>query len=162
MRQPTERRILNYNVKVKSLYVEAEILAHVAPNRSHFNLANLIAELPQLQDLQILSQSHVPPFRLHRPIRWSYPLSSLMHILNEKSCFLKSWRWSRDLITKEESNDLYGTMTIVHSSRAFERLERLIICGFNVDGSSEPVDHGSDIPEETSGKATLGILLLQN
>jgi hypothetical protein len=128
---------MNYNVKIKHLRVDVEILAHVAHNRPLFNLSALVAQLPQLQDLEILSQRYLPPYRLDRPQKWSLPMSAMLQVMSDLGVHLKSWRWSRDFVVKETPEELFNMMVAAHTSKPFERLKQLTMTGFNFDGFTE-------------------------
>jgi hypothetical protein len=148
LRRPNEGRYMNYNVKIKHLLVDVEILAHVAHNRPLFNLSALIAQLPQLQDLEILSQKYLPPYRLDRPQKWSLPMPAMLQAMSDLGIHLKSWRWSRDFVVKETPEELFNMMVAAHTSKPFERLKHLTMTGFNFDGFTELMGAQSHVVDE--------------
>ena len=150
LRRPDETRYMNYNVKIKHLQIDVEILAHVAHNRPLFNLSALIAQLPQLQNLEIVSQKHLPPYRLDRPQRWSLPMPAMLQVMSELGVHLKSWRWSRDFVVKETPEELFNMMVAAHTSKPFERLDHLTMTGFNFDGFTELMGAQSHMVHESS------------
>jgi hypothetical protein len=128
---------MNYNVKIKHLRIDVEILAHVAHNRPLFDLNTLVAQLPQLQDLEILSRKYLPPYRLDRARKWSLPMPAIVQTMTTRGIQLKSWRWSRDFVIKETPDELFTMMMTAHTSKPFQRLKRLTMTGFNCDGFTE-------------------------
>lgn len=138
LRMPKDKRYIDYNVKIKSLQIDVRRLAYVAHNKPSFDLCPLVTELPQLQHMEILHPMHLPPYRPLKIQRWTFPATELFRAMESRDIRLKSWRWSRDMIPKNAFLDLYGMMTAAHESKVFTRLERLVVCGFNYEDSSEP------------------------
>lgn len=138
-------RYVNYNTKVKSLVIDMPKLSYTAHNRSLFDLSELVAELPQLQELEVINPIDLPPYRRIRTQQWYYP-ANLFQTLEEHGQRLKVWRWSRDMVS--DPSQLYPHIASVHEGKAFERLESLYFCGFDVDDSPSAVikgDYGEDI-----------------
>jgi hypothetical protein len=135
---PKENRWLDYNVKVKRLTMDVRRVAYVAHNKPNFKVASLVTELPQLQHLEIVHPRHLPPYRPWHIQKWTYNPMELFEAMEEKQLHLKTWRWSRDMIPKTEQRRLYEMMSQAHSMKTFASVERLIVCGFNVEDSAEP------------------------
>lgn len=148
LRQPSDSRSMNHNVKIKNLCIDAEILAHVAPSRPLFNLSTLVAEVPQLHALEVISRKDLPPYRVERPPRWSLPVKDLVTTMTEHNISLKSFGWTRDFVARDEPSDLYNFMTMAHTSKPFERLTRLSVTGFNCDGFAELASEEQRFNEE--------------
>ncbi|KAF2168127.1 hypothetical protein M409DRAFT_65641 [Zasmidium cellare ATCC 36951] len=145
LRMPKDKRWVDYSVKIKTLSIDVRRLAYVAHNKPSFDLCPLVAELPQLQHMEILHPMYLPPYRPFKIQRWTFPATELFQTMERHDIRLKSWRWSRDMIPKNAFLDLYGMMTTAHQSKVFSRLDRLVVCGFNYEDSSEPkAPEGSD------------------
>ncbi len=144
LQMPKDKTYIDYRVKIKSLEVDVNRIAYVATGRERFDLSSLVRLLPQLQDLQITRPSDSPPYRKSRIGKWTYP-QDFVQALDESGARLKTWRWTGDLIPDAESDghDPYVFMTVAHTSKAFDRLERLVLCGFHGFLSS------STLPEQT-------------
>lgn len=142
---PKDKRYMDYNVKSKSISVDVRRLAYTAHNRTLFDLSTLLAELPRLQHLEVLHPVDEPPFRPLNIQPWHYP-PALFRTLQTSGQRLKSFRWSREMINADAS-ELYGFMAQIHSSKPFEYLERLTVCGFRYNDSAEPgpPEEGSDV-----------------
>ncbi|CAK4032679.1 Hypothetical predicted protein [Lecanosticta acicola] len=138
---PSNKRYIDYNVKVQSLYIDVARLAYVAHNRPPFDLRALVAKLPQLQHMEIIHPKDKPPYRPMKIQRWVFQPRQLVDTLDTHRIRLRSWRWTREMIHLPSNDvvDLYGMMATVHQSNVFSRLERLVVCGFNYEDSSEPV-----------------------
>ncbi|KXL41762.1 hypothetical protein M433DRAFT_150181 [Acidomyces richmondensis BFW] len=144
MRLPKASQYIDYNVKVRRLCLDVRRLAYKAHNRPIFDLSQLVAELPQLQHLEIQHPKDRPPFRPLDVQSWYYP-KMLFQVLEQSGQRLKTWRWSRDMIGTRNSVEMYNDMAMIHSGRAFEYLERLIVCSFDFNNSAEPQsEDGSD------------------
>lgn len=150
LQMPKDKRYLDYNVKPKSLFIDVRKLAYVAHNKPAFDLLALVPELPLLQHVEIIYPDHQPPYRPVTIQRWTFPPPELFATMDERNIRLKTWRWSRDMIPKNGTLDLYSMMTIAHQSKVFSRLERLVVCGFNYENSSEPVV-GAGAAEDSVG-----------
>lgn len=151
LRMPKDKRYIDYNVKAKSLLIDVRRLAYVAHNKPSFDLCPLVSELPQLQHMEILHPMYQPPYRPFKIQRWTFPATDLFKTMENHDIRLKSWRWSRDMIPKNAFLDLYGMMTNAHQGKVFSRLERLVVCGFNYEDSSEPaVPEGVDPSDENA------------
>ncbi|KAK4633607.1 uncharacterized protein CLAFUR5_03388 [Fulvia fulva] len=151
LRMPKDKRYMDYNVKTHSLSIDVRRLAYCAHNRPSFDLGPLVAELPRLEHMEILHPQHEPPFRPMKIARWTFAPLDLFKIMEDKNIRLKSWRWSRDMIPKNAFLDLYNMMTVAHQGKTFNRLEKLVVCGFNYEDSSEPSEpensgDGADAP----------------
>lgn len=144
LRMPKDKRYMDYNVKTHDLSIDVRRLAYCAHNRPSFDLGPLVAELPRLEHMEILHPQHEPPFRPLKIARWTFAPLELFKIMEEHNIRLKSWRWSRDMIPKNAFLDLYNMMTVAHQGKTFNRLEKLVVCGFNYEDSSEPTE-----PENT-------------
>lgn len=145
MRKPKEKSYMDYNVKVKELSIDVRRLAYAAHQRGLFNLSTLVAQLPQLQHLEVLHPVDEPPFRPMKVAPWHYP-PTLFQTLSEHSQRLRSFRWRRDMI-KCDATELYAFMAQIHSSKSFEYLRKLTVCGFDYNDSSEPPppEEGSEV-----------------
>ena len=138
MQMPAEKTYINYQVKVKALEVDVQRLAYTANGKSKLDISELIERLPQLQHLEIVHPVDTPPYRhQHYKIQsWKYP-PNLFQALSISGAKLKTWRWSRDMIGHPNDDfDMYAHMRNVHQSASFRYLERLVVCGFNVNDSS--------------------------
>lgn len=151
LRKPDDKRFMNYNVKVQSLYVDVRRLAYVAHNKPPFDLRTLVAELPQLQHMEITHPKDEPPYRPMKIQRWTFSPKELFDVMETHRIRLKSWRWTREMVHLPSNDvvDLYNMMSSTHQSNVFSRLERLVVCGFNYADSSEPVQEADSVPQET-------------
>jgi hypothetical protein len=133
-----QNRYINYNTKVKRLQFEMTMLSYTAHNRPLFDLSELVAELPQLHHLEITNPIDRIPYRRIKLQQWFYP-ANLFQTLEEHSHRLKTWRWSRDMISDaslvDDPYQLFPYMASVHEGKAFQSLESLNVCGFDVDDS---------------------------
>lgn len=144
MRLPKTSRYIDYNIKVKRLSLDVRRLAYKAHNRPIFDLSQMVEELPQLQHLEIQHPKDSPPFRPLDVPSWYYP-KTLFQAFEQIGHRLKTWRWSRDMISTRDPVDMYNDLAKVHSGRAFEYLKHLIVCGFDFNNSAEPQpEDGSD------------------
>lgn len=145
---PKEKRYMDYNVKTHDLFIDVRRLAYKAHDRPLFDLSALVAELPQLQHLEVVHPVDEPPFRPVFKIQpWHYP-PMLFQTLQEGGQRLRSFRWNRDMI-RVDAAELYGFMAQTHLSKPFEYLERLTLCRFNYTDSAEPEE-----PDEVAGGET--------
>ncbi|KAM0713585.1 hypothetical protein Q7P37_010547 [Cladosporium fusiforme] len=140
LRMPKDRYI-KYNTKVKSLEIDMTKLSYTAHNRSLFDLSELVAELPQLQHLEVTNPIDVPPYRRMRTQQWYYP-ANLFQVMEEHGQRLKTWRWSRDMIS--DPSQLYPQIASVHEGKAFENIRTLALCGFDVEDSPSSTITGDD------------------
>ena len=142
-----QNRYINYNTKVKRLQFEMTMLSYTAHNRPLFDLSELVAELPQLHHLEITNPIDRIPYRRIKLQQWFYP-ANLFQTLEEHSQRLKTWRWSRDMISDaslvNDPYQLFPYMASVHEGKAFQSLESLNICGFDVDDSIPAVTGDDD------------------
>jgi hypothetical protein len=159
LQMPAEKRYMNYNAKVKSLCVDVRRLAYTATGRGLFDVSLLVAETPQLQHLEILHPMDEPPFRPMKIQNWHYPLPKLFEVLDERGIKLKSWRWNRDMIAQTNAAEMYELMARTHTSKAFEYLERLTVCGYDWNDSAEPQAPEDDTAAAAPGLATSIALL---
>lgn len=141
MQIPNDKIYIDYRVKVKSLEIDIRRLTYAAHGKKKLDLSALVQELPQLQHLEVLHPVDTPPYRPWKIQPWNYP-TTLFDALASTGQRLKSWRWNRDMIPKPELSDMYGYMIQTHTSKAFEHLERLVVCGFDVNDSMEPPSQG--------------------
>jgi hypothetical protein len=144
-------RHINYNTKVKRLELDMTTLSYTAHNRPLFDLSELVAELPQLHHLEITNPIDGPPYRRAKKQQYYYP-ANLFQTLEEHGQRLKTWRWSRDMISglsqSSELDQLFPHMASVHEGKSFSGLERLIVCGFDVEDSPSATttgDHGEEV-----------------
>lgn len=128
---------INYRTKVKRLQIDVKHLAYSAQGRPLFNLSALVRELPQLQELEVVHPMDEPPYRPLKFQKWWYP-QDLFDALDDSGVRLRTWRWSRDMMNYIVPEDMYSNMTRIHQNRCFERLERLVVCGFDYSDSAEP------------------------
>lgn len=144
---PKDERYMDYNVKVQRLDVGVRGLAFVAPGKPIFDLSALMRQVPQMQHMEIHHADHVAPFRPVKVGRWTFNPMVLFQAMDNNNIRLKTWRWSRNMISNDSFSDLYGMMANAHARKMFARLERLVVCGFNVSDSAEPVtdEQGSRI-----------------
>lgn len=140
MQMPAEKTYINYKVKVKALEIDIRRIAYTATGKSKVDISELVERLPQLQHLEIIHPVDAPPYR-HQVFKiqpWKYP-SNLFQALETSGAKLTSFRWSRDMIGQPSDDfDLYAQMKSVHQSQSFKYLERLVVCGFDVNDSSGP------------------------
>ena len=130
---PADKTYMNYKVKVKSLEIDVRRLAYSATGRNRLDLSLLVRELPQLQQLVIIHPVNTPPFRQMKIQTWLYPMD-LFEALEDSGAKLKSWRWNRDMFNIEPL-DVCDYMSTVHDGKAFEYLEHLVLCDFDVHDS---------------------------
>jgi hypothetical protein len=142
-----KERHINYNTKVKRLELDMTRLSYTAHNRPLFDLSELVAELPRLHHLEITNPIDKPPYRRAKVQQYYYP-ENLFQTLEEHGQRLKTWRWSRDMISGlsqiSELDQLFPHMASVHEGKAFSSLERLIVCGFDVEDSPSATTTGDD------------------
>lgn len=136
--QPRTDRYLDYNVKVMRLDVDVRGLAYVAPGKPAFDLSALMRQLPRMQHMEIHHPEHVAPFRPVKVGRWTFNPTQLFQAMDDTKMRLKTWRWSRNLISNDSFVNLYEMMAAAHERKMFAGLERLVVCGFNVSDSAEP------------------------
>ena len=146
LQRPNETRYLYYNVKVHHLKIDVRDIAYVAHNKSPFDLALLVLQLPQLQSMELLHPTHLPPYRTVQLQRWSFSPSELSDAMSHRNIRLRGWRWSRDTLPKLPPLSLYETITRSHQTSPFERLEELTVSGFNVSDSAEPTANEVESP----------------
>jgi hypothetical protein len=136
LQMPKEKTYIDYKVKVKRLEIDVRRVAYSATGRDRLNLSSLVRLMPRLQHLEILDPVDSPPYRQAQYQKWKYP-TDLFQALDEGGARLKTWRWNRSMIPDtNEDNDIYTFMEIAHTSKVFEGLERLIVCGFNATEST--------------------------
>jgi hypothetical protein len=150
---PKDKRYMDYNVKVKRLDIDVRRLAYTAHNRPLFDLSLLVAELPQLQHLEISRPVDQPPFRHGKLQSWYYP-ADFFQTLEDRGNKLRTWRWNRDMLRDKDPTELYNHMTLTHSSKAFEYLTELSVCGFNYNDSAEPMPPEDGTEVSLPGLAT--------
>ncbi|KAK5132498.1 hypothetical protein LTR08_009044 [Meristemomyces frigidus] len=158
LQRPKATRYMDYNVKTKALSIDVRRLAYTAHNKPRFDLCTLVAELPQLQHLEILHPVDEPPFRAVFKVQpWHYP-PALFRTLQHHGQRLRSFRWNRSMIAADNA-DLYALLTQTHLSQPFEYLSRLTVCGFNYADSAEPPPPEDGTPILAPGLATSITLL---
>lgn len=164
LQMPKEKRYMDYNVKTKSLYIDVRKLAYSAHNKGLFDLSYLVAGLPQLQYMEILHPIDEPPFRPVRIQNWQYP-ANLFQAFEQRGTRLKSWRWNRDMMPTPDHRPIYEVIAQTHTSKPFESVESLTICGFDWNDSAEPAS-SDDLPEgvilDTAPGLATSICLLPN
>lgn len=155
---PNESRRLNYNVKVRSLRLDVQMLAYTATHRGHVDIGRLVLQLPQLQNMEIRHPRNEPPFRPRALQRWTYP-ASLLDSLVGREIRLKSWRWVREMFAEADPTSLYESMVRFHTSPPFESIRRLVICDFNAGDIVEASNPDLSGRMDAAGLAsTIGIL----
>ncbi|WPH01202.1 Hypothetical protein R9X50_00403800 [Acrodontium crateriforme] len=160
LQTPKEEQYIEYRLKIKSLIIDVLRLAYTAHNRGPFDLSMLVARLPQLQHLEIENEDDLPPFRSKPKQKWYYP-GDLFQTFTENQQRLRTWRWSRKMMAERDSMSLYQNMLQIHSSKPFEYVRKLVVCGFNVTDSAEPEILGDDSSVTAPGLAT-SIAVLPN
>jgi hypothetical protein len=140
-------RYMNYNTKIKRLKFEMTMLSYTAHNRPLFDLSELVAELPQLHHFEITNPIDRIPYRRIKLQQYFYP-ANLFQTLEQHGRRLKTWRWSRDMISDASlDNDdcqLFPYMASVHDGKAFQSLESLQLCGFDVEDSMPAITGDDD------------------
>ncbi|EON61712.1 hypothetical protein W97_00928 [Coniosporium apollinis CBS 100218] len=127
MSQPNDGRMLNYNVKVKRLRLNATMsLAYTAPGMGLFDLGALIPHLSQLSEIDIFDPTHRPPYRRNAPAqRWHYS-ESLFSSLETSEVRLKAWTWESSMMDR----DWASSEMRMHEKPYFQTLERLALRNF--------------------------------
>ncbi|EME86859.1 uncharacterized protein MYCFIDRAFT_131738 [Pseudocercospora fijiensis CIRAD86] len=138
LQMPREERYINYNVKVHRLNMDVRTVAYAASGRPSLHLPQLVSQLPQLQHMEILHPRYYPPFRPVKVQKWTFSPTDLIKAFESCGTRLRTWRWSRDTIPRNDPIELYKTMSTAHESVVFAYLKRLVVTGFNVDDSFEP------------------------
>ncbi|KAK5109210.1 hypothetical protein LTR62_007192 [Meristemomyces frigidus] len=157
---PSEKQYMNYKVKIKSLSIDVRRLAYTATGKGLFDISLLTQQCQQLQHLEISHPVDEPPFRPINIRPWHYP-SDLFDRLEQHDIRLRSWRWSRNMIPVPNADKMYEFMMKTHTSRAFERLEKLTVCGYDWNDSAEPVELEDDaIPAAAAPGLATSISLL--
>lgn len=143
---PRDQRYVDYKVKVHRMDIDVRGLAYVAPGKPAFDLSSLMRQLPQMHHMEIHHPEHVAPFRPVKVGRWTFDPTHLFQTMDDNNIRLKTWRWSRNLISNDSFVDLYGMMSVAHERKVFAGLQRLVVCGYNVSDSAEPVveDEGTE------------------
>lgn len=155
LQMPPDQTYINYRTKVKRLEIDVKHLAYSAQGKSLFNLNALVRQLPQLQQLEVVHPMDEPPFRPLKFQKWHYP-HDLFDVLDESNIRLRTWRWSRDMMSYTVPEDMYSRMAAIHRKRCFERLNRLVVCGFDYNDSAEP--SSPEPPSENPEPMTLPTL----
>jgi hypothetical protein len=137
LQMPLEKTYINYHVKVKRLEIDVRRLAYSATGKWRVDLSSIVRLTPQLQQLEVVHPVDTPPYRKVKLQSWYYP-NDLFQAMEESGIRLKTWRWNRDMIPTTENTDIYTFMQLAHTSKAFEYLEKLVVCGFNVTDSTGP------------------------
>ncbi|KXT01578.1 hypothetical protein AC578_6356 [Pseudocercospora eumusae] len=145
LQMPRDDRYINYNVKVHRLNMDVRTVAYAASGRPSLHLPQLVFQLPQLQHMEILHPRYYPPFRPVKVQKWTFSPTDLIKAFEDCGTRLRTWRWSRDTIPRNDPVELYKTMSTAHESIVFAHLQRLVVTGFNVDDSFEP-----SVPETNS------------
>lgn len=159
VRQPEESLLFKYRMKVKRLEVSARHLeSHQREN--NFALADLVASLPQLNELVITHPQDEAPFEYRgRPLRWKYtPL--LFDALDQANIRLNEWRWNWHLITDTitgqpwHESSLGDMLSDVHSRTSFQSLQHLTISHLpSVPPFPELIESQEDPAGDALGKA---------
>ena len=133
---PIEEALINYAVKVRRLELNIHGLVDRKDDSQVFELATLIADLPNLTEITVTSLQDKPPYRRHSLPRWRYP-TSLFESLDDNNRRLKSWRWNR-LFIREARNkhfaEMFQTLTEIHLRPSFQTLEHLELSDFPAFG----------------------------
>lgn len=138
LQMPNDKRFMNYNVKVQSLYMDVRTL------KPTFDLCQLLSEMPQLQHMELLHPQYMPPYRPMKSHRCTVPTRDVVRTMEASDIRLRSWRWSREMMPEKQPLDLYSALSTVHTSHAFAYLKRLVVTGFNVEDSLEPQQPAPD------------------
>ncbi|TID20082.1 hypothetical protein E2P81_ATG07387 [Venturia nashicola] len=104
--QDPSSHTINYNVKVKRLELEHQILMYSAgKDYGAFDLGTLIGHLPQLTEIDIWSIYDTPSVRRvgHTKKPWAYP-ESLFNALVEGGQRLKGFHWNATFLPKLGDN----------------------------------------------------------
>lgn len=136
---PQDKTYIHYRVKVRNLEFDVKRLAYTATGKERFDVSALVRLTPQLQHLQIVHPVDTPPFRVgHVLQKWKYP-TDLFLALDESEIKLKTWSWTRDMIPNVDDMDIYTYISLAHTSKSFEKLDRLVVSGFDVNTSTPAV-----------------------
>jgi hypothetical protein len=131
--QPQTSRLINYNVKVKRLELEAyTALTYVASGYGPFDLGLLIQQLPLLTEVDIWRILDSPKHRhLEQSAKqWSYP-ESMFDALIAGGNKLKSFHWNSRLMGKvADVTAMYPWMHQVHATAPFQTLRQLTLTKF--------------------------------
>lgn len=147
---PQDKTYIHYRVKVRDLEFDVRRLAYTATGKDRFDVSALVRLTPQLQHLQIVHPVDAPPFRVGQVLqKWRYP-TDLFQALNESDVKLKSWRWTRDMIPNVDDADIYTYMSLAHTSKPFEYLDKLVVSGFDANNST--VSKASEATEDEANK----------
>ncbi|KAK5729349.1 hypothetical protein LTR17_012074 [Elasticomyces elasticus] len=125
------KRFMGYGVKVKGLEIDVRRLAYSAHNMGLFDICRLVEVCPQLQEVEILHPVDEPPFRTGKIQNWHYP-TNLFTTMEEHGTRLRTFRWSRGMIP-QTNPETYTLMAATHTSKPFEYLTKLTVCGFDFD-----------------------------
>ncbi|KAK5688063.1 hypothetical protein LTS10_000041 [Elasticomyces elasticus] len=139
---------MGYGVKVKGLEIDVRRLAYSAHNMGLFDICRLVEVCPQLQEVEILHPVDEPPFRTGKIQNWHYP-TNLFTTMEEHGTRLRTFRWSRSMIP-QTNPETYSLMAQTHTSKPFEYLTKLTVCGFDYDPATTE-------PPTTSEQATASI-----
>ncbi|KAK5729316.1 hypothetical protein LTR17_012041 [Elasticomyces elasticus] len=126
-----ERPFMGYGVKVKGLEIDVRRLAYSAHNMGLFDICRLVEVCLQLQEVEILHPVDEPPFRTGKIQNWHYP-TNLFTTMDEHNTRLRTFRWTRSMIP-QPNPETYSLMAATHTSKAFEYLTKLTVCGFDYD-----------------------------
>lgn len=161
MQLPADQTYIKYRPKVKRLEINVKHLTYSAQGRPPFNLGLLVRELPQLQHMEVINPMDKPPYRPLQLPKWHYP-PNLFDAMDDANIRLRTWRWSRDMMHSATPEDLYRDMTRVHSSRSFQNLNRLVLCGFDFNDSAVPLPTQETGENSTPPNLTSAISALPN
>ncbi|KAE9983859.1 hypothetical protein EG328_009473 [Venturia inaequalis] len=125
---------INYNVKVKRLELEHQILTYSAgKDYGAFDLGTLIKHLPQLTEIDIWNIYDTPRVRRvnHTKKPWAYP-ESMFEALVEGGQRLKGFHWNATFLPKmgEDPTSLFHWMHEKHLLTPFQSLKSLALTNF--------------------------------
>ncbi|KAK4962640.1 hypothetical protein LTR10_000267 [Elasticomyces elasticus] len=149
-----KRPFMGYGVKVKGLEIDVRRLAYSAHNMGLFDICRLVEVCPQLQEVEILHPVDEPPFRTGKIQNWHYP-ANLFETMSEHGTRLRTFRWTRSMIP-QTNPEIYTLMAATHTSKPFEYLTKLTVCGFDYDPT--PATNNSTEIQTATAEATTATL----
>jgi len=133
---PSEKALINYAVKVRRLELNIHGFVDRKDEGQTFELADLVADLPNLSRIAVTSLQDKPPYRRHSAPRWRYP-ASLFESLDNNNRRLKSWRWNWLFIKEARTQqfpEMVQTLSDIHLRPSFQTLEHLELSDFPAFG----------------------------
>ncbi|KAK6400111.1 mitochondrial splicing system protein [Elasticomyces elasticus] len=153
-----KRAFMGYGVKVKGLEIDVRRLAYSAHNMGLFDICRLVEVCPQLQEVEILHPVDEPPFRTGKIQNWHYP-TNLFTTMEEHNTRLRTFRWTRSMIP-QTNPETYSLMAATHTSKPFEYLTKLTVCGFDYDPTTTTEDGVLTLATATTPSLATSIALL--